>query len=268
MSIPRQTRPAAVAGRFYPASAPALGRMVDRCLAEARPGRSAKPKAIIAPHAGYIFSGPIAGSAFRPWVEEAEAIQRIVLVGPSHYVYFDGLALPSHTRFATPFGDVPVDVDSARQLRGLPQVQVFDAAHEEEHALEVELPFLQRTLKSFQVVPLVVGEASDEEVREVLDLLWGGPETRIVVSSDLSHFHSYEAARQLDRATADRIEAGVGRELTGNHACGYRAIRGFLRAAAARGLAAETSDLRNSGDTAGPRDRVVGYGAFLFGPKP
>ena len=268
MSITRQTRPAAVAGRFYPASAPALGRLVDKCLAKARPGRSAKPKAIIAPHAGYIFSGPIAGSAFRPWVEEAATIQRIVLVGPSHSVYFDGLALPSHTQFATPFGNVPVDLDSVKQLRGLPQVQVFDAAHEQEHALEVELPFLQRTLQDFQVVPLVVGEASDEEVGEVLDLLWGGPETRIVLSSDLSHFHSYEAARRIDRATADRIEAGAGDELTGNHACGYRAIRGFLRAAAARGLTVETTDLRNSGDTAGPRDRVVGYGAFQFGPEP
>lgn len=239
--------------------------MVDEFLAEAKPGRGDRPKAIIAPHAGYIFSGPIAGSAFRPWVDEADAIKRIVLIGPSHYVYFEGLALPSHAQFATPFGDVAVDTDAVNQLRDLPQVQVFDPAHEQEHCLEVELPFLQRTLKDFQVVPLVVGEASDDEVCEVLDLLWGGPETRIVVSSDLSHFHGYDAARRLDRTTASHIEAGHRDPLTGNHACGYRVVRGFLKAAKAKALAAETVDLRNSGDTAGPRDRVVGYGAFLFG---
>lgn len=268
MKAASQTRPAAVAGRFYPSSAHALDRMVDAFLSEAQLGRSAKPKAIIAPHAGYIFSGPIAGSAFRPWVDEADAIKRIVLIGPSHYVYFEGLALPNHTQFATPFGDVPVDGEAVKKLRELPQVQVFDPAHAQEHALEVELPFLQRTLNDFRIVPLVVGEASDEEICEVLDLLWGGPETRIVVSSDLSHFHGYEAARRLDRTTADHIEAGHRDPLTGNHACGYRAVRGFLKAAKAKELAAETVDLRNSGDTAGPSDRVVGYGAFLFGGKP
>ena len=259
-------RPMAVAGRFYPASAHALDRMVDEFLSEARTGRTQTPKAIIAPHAGYIFSGPIAGSAFHPWVEEARKINRIVLIGPSHYFYFDGLALSSAAKFATPFGDVAVDTDAVKQLRELPQVRVFDPAHEQEHCLEVELPFLQRTLENFQIVPLVVGEASEEEIRVVLDLLWGGPETRIVVSSDLSHFHSYEAARRLDRTTAKDIESGHGSRLSGDHACGYRAIRGFLLAAQAHGLTAETTDLRNSGDTAGPRDRVVGYGAFLFGP--
>ncbi len=268
MKTTNQTRPAAVAGRFYPADAQTLDRMVDEFLSEAMVGKSLKPKAVIAPHAGYIFSGPIAGSSFRPWVEEAETIKRIVLIGPSHYVYFDGVALPSATRLATPFGNVAVDMDAVKQLRALPQVQVFDPAHAQEHCLEVELPFLQRALKDFQVVPLVVGEASDEEICEVLDLLWGGPETRIVVSSDLSHFHSYEAARRLDRTTADYVETSVGAKRTGNHACGYRAIRGFLQATGARGLIAETTDLRNSGDTAGPRDRVVGYGAFLFGAKP
>jgi AmmeMemoRadiSam system protein B len=267
MNAASHTRPAAVAGRFYPSSAHALDRMLDEFLVKAKPGRTAEPKAIIAPHAGYIFSGPIAGSAFRPWADEADAIKRIVLIGPSHYVCFEGLALPSHTKFATPFGDVAVDMDAVNQLRVLPQVQGFDPAHEQEHCLEVELPFLQRTLKDFQVVPLVVGEASDDEVCEVLELLWGGPETRIVVSSDLSHFHNYEAARRLDRTTADHIEARVGAKLTGNHACGYRAIRGFLKSAASHGLTAETVDLRNSGDTAGPRDRVVGYGAMLFGSR-
>jgi AmmeMemoRadiSam system protein B len=241
--------------------------MLDCFLSEAKTGGTRTPKAVIAPHAGYIFSGPIAGSSFHPWLEEAAKITRIVLIGPSHYVYFDGIALPSATKFATPFGDVAVDMDAGKQLRELPQLQVFDPAHEQEHCLEVELPFLQRTLKDFQIVPLVVGEASDDEIREVIDLLWGGPETRIVISSDLSHYHSYDAARRLDRTTADNIEAQLPDKLTGNHACGYRPIRGFLRAAEAHGLCAETTDLRNSGDTAGPRDRVVGYGAFLFSSR-
>lgn len=241
--------------------------MVDEFLSEAKTGGTRTPKAVIAPHAGYIFSGPIAGSSFHPWLEEAAKITRIVLIGPSHYVYFDGLALPSATKFATPFGDVAVDMDAMKQLRELPQVRVFDPAHEQEHCLEVELPFLQHTLEDFQIVPLVVGEASDDEIREVIDLLWGGPETRIVISSDLSHYHGYDAARRLDRTTADNIEAHLPDRLTGNHACGYRPIRGFLRAAEAHGLCAETTDLRNSGDTAGPRDRVVGYGAFLFSSR-
>jgi hypothetical protein len=269
VSTTRHTRSAAVAGSFYPSSAYALEGMVEGFLADARPAsRFFYPKAVIAPHAGYIYSGPIAGSAFRPWVEEAETIKRVVLIGPSHHVSFDGLALPDAAEFASPFGGVPVDLDAVKQLRELPQVQVFDPAHEEEHSLEVELPFLQRTLKDFQIVPLVVGKAGDDEIREVLDRLWGGPETRIVVSSDLSHFRGYEAARRLDRTTADHIEANQGGPLTGNHACGYRAIRGFLKSAKARGLTAEAVDLRNSGDTAGPHDRVVGYGAFLFGGKP
>jgi hypothetical protein len=265
MSRASQTRPAAVAGRFYPASSHALDRMVNEFLSQAQAGSTADPKAVIAPHAGYIYSGPIAGSSLRPWVEASAKINRIILIGPSHFVYFDGLALPSDTKFATPFGDVSVDMESVKRLRELPQVQVFDPAHEQEHCLEVELPFLQRTLKDFQIVPLVVGEASDDEVCEVLELLWGGPETRFVISSDLSHYHSYEAARRLDRATADHIEASRGSQLTGNHACGYRAIRGFLKAAERHDLTIETVDLRNSGDTAGPRDRVVGYGAMLFG---
>ncbi len=265
MPIASQTRPAALAGSFYPASAHALDRMVDEFLSEARPGRTDDPQAVIAPHAGYMYSGPIAGSSFRSWVQASAKISRIILIGPSHYVYFDGLALPSHAQFTTPFGDVPVDMEAVKKLCELPQVQVFDPAHEQEHCLEVELPFLQRTLRDFQIVPLVVGETSDEEICEVLDLLWGGTETRFVISSDLSHYHGYEAARRLDRATADHIMAKRGSQLSGNHACGYRAIRGLLTAAEAHGLTAEAVDLRNSGDTAGPRDRVVGYGAFLFG---
>ncbi|MEJ5237597.1 MAG: AmmeMemoRadiSam system protein B [Limisphaera sp.] len=259
-----QTRPPAVAGLFYPDEARELGRCVEAFLQEGRPARATDPKAVIAPHAGYIYSGPVAGTAFRPWGQLGQAVERVVLVGPSHHVWFEGLALPSATSFQTPLGRVPVDSDAVARIADLPQVRVFDPAHAAEHCLEVELPFLQVLLGRFAIVPLVVGEATDEEVREVLDRLWGGPETRIVISSDLSHYHPYETARRIDRMTAGAIEAGRADPLTVQHACGFRAIRGLLRAAAARGLVAETADLRNSGDTAGPRDRVVGYGAFLF----
>jgi AmmeMemoRadiSam system protein B len=262
-----RTRPAAVAGLFYPDEARELGRSVETYLAKGRPARAKDPKAIIAPHAGYIYSGPVAGTAFRAWLDAKPAVERVVLVGPSHHVWFEGLALPSASAFETPLGRVAVDREAVSGITDLPQVHVFDPAHAAEHCLEVELPFLQVLLGRFAIVPLVVGEATDEQVEEVLDRLWGGPETRIVISSDLSHYHPYEVARRIDRSTAGAIEAGEVELLTAQHACGFRAIRGLLRAAGARGLMAETADLRNSGDTAGPRDRVVGYGAFLFEPR-
>lgn len=262
-----QTRPPAVAGLFYPDEARELGRCVEGFLQEGRPARTTDPKAVIAPHAGYVYSGPVAGTAFRPWMGTERRVERVVLVGPSHHVWFEGLALPSATSFRTPLGRVSVDQEAVARITDLPQVRVFEPAHAAEHCLEVELPFLQVLLGRFAIVPLVVGEATDEEVREVLDRLWGGPETRIVISSDLSHYHPYEMARRIDRTTAEAIEAGQADPLGVQHACGFRAIRGLLRAATARGLVAETADLRNSGDTAGPRDRVVGYGAFLFEPR-
>jgi hypothetical protein len=258
-------RPAAMAGKFYPASPPALEREIDQFLEEGRVGSSGRPKGLIAPHAGYLYSGPVAGSSFRPWAEERDCIHRVILLGPTHWFDFDGLALPRATAFDTPLGRVPVDADLASRVRTLPQVVTDDEVHAPEHCLEVELPFLQRLLGEFTVVPLLVGRATDAQVSEVVDLLWDGPETRFVVSSDLSHYHDYGTARRLDLATARTIEQGQAGALHADQACGHRAIRGFLQSAAGHGLSAETVDLRNSGDTAGPRDRVVGYGAFLFG---
>ncbi|MCS7090042.1 MAG: AmmeMemoRadiSam system protein B [Verrucomicrobiota bacterium] len=260
------TRPPAVAGLFYPDDPQELGRWVERFLEKGHVRQTTDPKAVIAPHAGYIYSGPVAGSAFRPWAKAAAKIERVVLVGPSHHMWFEGLALPRAGQFYTPLGPVPVDREATARLADLPQVKLLDAAHAGEHCLEVELPFLQAILPRFAIVPLVVGESSDEEVAEVLDRLWGGPETRIVISSDLSHYHPYAEAVRLDRTTADAIEARRVAMLTPERACGFRAIRGLLRASCARDLQVDTVDLRNSGDTAGPRDRVVGYGAFHFGP--
>lgn len=259
-----RVRPAAVAGSFYPAEARRLEAEVRGHLAAADPPRGERPKGLIAPHAGYVYSGPVAGSAFRQLAPWRQAIARVVLLGPSHFVPLRGLALSSATTFATPLGDVPVAADAAALLAGLPQVAVSDPPHGREHALEVELPFLQLALARFELVPLVVGDASPEEVAEVLDRLWGGAETLIVVSTDLSHFLDYATAAALDRTTADAIVARDVEGIAVGAACGRNPLRGLLLAARRRGLDVTELDLRSSGDTAGGWDRVVGYGAFAL----
>jgi hypothetical protein len=257
-------RPAAVAGQFYPDDRRELLAMVEGFL-RAEPQAIARraPKAIIAPHAGYVYSGPIAGSAFRAVAAAADTIERVVLLGPSHFVPIRGLALPGHARFATPLGEVAIEPAGAQASLRLPQVRLIPEAHAREHSLEVEIPFLQALLGGFVLVPLVVGDAAPEEVAEVLDRLWGGPETLIVISSDLSHYLPYEAARRADRATADQILA-LGGPLDPRQACGAMPVNGLLEAARRRRLTAGLLDLRNSADTAGDPSRVVGYGAFAF----
>lgn len=261
---PRKVRPPAVAGRFYPSDPVELRRLITDLLAEAPLATGPVPKAVIAPHAGYVYSGPIAASAYARLIPGRSRIERVVLLGPSHYVALNGLATASADAFATPLGMVPVDLQAVREVRLLPQVRELDEAHAQEHSLEVQLPFLQCVLDDFTLVPLAVGNATPDEVSQVLDLLWDGPETCFVISSDLSHYHDFKTARRLDRATAKAIEAlkpgGIGEE----RACGRMPICGLLQAARQHGLRAHTIDLRSSGDTAGPRDRVVGYGAFVF----
>jgi hypothetical protein len=253
-----------VAGRFYPADPDALRNLIRTLLAQVPPATGPVPKAIIAPHAGYLYSGPIAASAYAQFLPARDLIRRIVLLGPSHFVALDGLATSSAEAFATPLGVVPLDLEAIRQLRSLPQVRELDAAHAEEHSLEVHLPFLQTVLASFTLVPLAVGETSPEGIAEVLETLWTGPETRFVISSDLSHYHDLQTARRLDRATAKAIETLKPEAIGGDRACGRIPIRGLLQVARHRGLHARNLDLRTSGDTAGPRDQVVGYGAFAF----
>jgi len=255
-------RPAAVAGLFYPGRPAELGAALDALLAGPATAAIA-PKALIVPHAGYIYSGAVAGHAYRALRPVAGSIRRVVLVGPSHREWFRGLALPRARAFATPLGLAPVDAATVATLATLPTVLVSDVPHAREHSLEVQLPFLQRLMPEAQIVPIVVGEATAEEVEAVVDALWDGPETLVVVSSDLSHYHSYGQARARDSATAGAILAARA-ELTGADACGCLAVNGLLRVARRRGLRVELLDLRNSGDTAGDRDRVVGYGAFGF----
>ena len=256
-------RQPAVAGMFYPAEPRELRGMISGYLAAAS-ATGAAPKALIVPHAGYIYSGPVAASAYALLKPLRGTIRRVVLLGPAHRVALTGLALPSSDFFATPFGNVPFDKEAAALIRVLPQVQVMDAAHAREHSLEVHLPFLQEVLGEFSLIPLVVGDASAEEVGEVLERLWGGTETLVVISSDLSHYHDYQTARRMDAATARAIETLRFEDLGYDNACGRVPVSGLLYVARRRGLAVRTLDLRNSGDTAGPRDQVVGYGAWAI----
>ncbi|HYG89417.1 MAG TPA: AmmeMemoRadiSam system protein B [Azospirillum sp.] len=256
-------RAPAVAGAFYPADPATLDRMVGECLTKARIEPVAA-KAIIAPHAGYIYSGPIAGTAYASVRHLGDRVTRVVLLGPAHRYPFRGLAAPSADGLVTPLGVVPVDRDGLDAILGLPDVQILDAAFEGEHSLEVHLPFIQRTFPNAAVVPLVVGSCAPQTVDAVLRRLWGGPETMIVVSSDLSHFHDYDTARRLDLAASHAIEVAEPQKLTGDDACGYKPISGLLLRAQDLDLRATTRDLRNSGDTAGDKRRVVGYGAYTF----
>ncbi len=256
-------REPAVAGSFYPAEPEMLRADIRRYLDAVR-GDAPVPKAIIVPHAGYVYSGAVAASAYARLVAARGVIRRVVLLGPSHRVGFRGLATSSAELFRTPLGDIPVDITAVDALLTLPQVRELDQAHLQEHSLEVQLPFLQETLGRFSLIPLVVGDADGQEVAEVLESVWGGLETLVVISSDLSHYHSYEQARDQDTATSRAIESLAPEALRYEDACGRNPINGLLTLARKHGYRIDTIDLRNSGDTAGPRDRVVGYGAYVL----
>lgn len=256
-------RPPAVAGIFYPDDPRSLEAVVEELLAKAGAPAGGAPKAVIAPHAGYVYSGSVAAHAFAG-LRGARDIRRVVVIGPAHHVWVRGLAVPSASAFLTPLGAVPVDRDSIEALVELPPVEIDDAAHGPEHALEVELPFLQRLLGDFALVPIVVGSAAAEEVAEALAQVWGGPETLVVVSSDLSHYLDYDSAVRRDLTTASTLEALEPGRLGPEDACGHLAIQGLLHEARARGLACTRLALRNSGDTAGSKRQVVGYGAWAF----
>jgi MEMO1 family protein len=251
-----EVRPAAVAGSFYPELARQLRADVDAYLHGAEPPSGPPPKALIVPHAGYRYSGPIAASAYARLAPFADRYARVVLLGPSHRLYFLGLALPQASAFETPLGVVPVDVEA---LAKIPHVPRIAAAHDREHALEVQLPF-----GTFAIVPLVVGDARGAEVAKVIEALWGGPETLFVISSDLSHYLPYAEAQRVDEETARRIERLSDAPILHEEACGATPVNGMLIAAKRRGLRVARLDVRNSGDTAGSRSEVVGYGAFAL----
>ena len=266
----RTIRQPAVAGRFYPGRAHELQASVDGLLADARRQTTPLPecpKALIVPHAGYIYSGPSAARGYALLDPFAASIRRVVLLGPAHHVWFAGLALPDDDAFATPLGEVSIERTVADRLSALPGVIHSDAAHAPEHSLEVQLPFLQRVLDEFTLVPLVVGDAGAELVASVLEESWGGPETLLLISSDLSHYLSYDQARSTDADTIARILA-LAWPLPDRSACGARGINGLLLAARDHNLVPTLVDARNSGDTAGDSSRVVGYASVSFSTHP
>ncbi len=255
-----KVRPPAAAGLFYASDPDRLRASVAELIGAVEASASVAPKALIAPHAGYVYSGSVAAEAFARLRAGAHAIKRVVLIGPAHFVPVRGIAAPTVDAFATPLGRIPVDRQALAAIADL--VVEADAPHAPEHSLEVEVPFLQALLPSFALVPLVIGDASTQKVAEVLRRLWGGPETAIVVSSDLSHYHDYDTARRLDAATAATIERGEWQSLGPREACGFLAVAGLIMETNRRGLVPRRLALRNSGDTAGGRERVVGYGAW------
>jgi AmmeMemoRadiSam system protein B len=258
-------RPPAVAGLFYAEEPQRLAIDVADLLGAA-PHTELRAKALVVPHAGYIYSGPVAASAYRLLQNQASVLRRVILLGPTHRMAVHGLAVPTVASFSTPLGVVALDREAIAQVCALPQVVQSDGPHAMEHALEVQLPFLQAVLGDFQLVPLAVGDASAEEVAEVLEQLWGGEDTVILVSTDLSHYHTYDEARRIDRATVDNI-LSFGGTLDYDQACGATPLNGLLRVARRKGLKPHLLDLRNSGDTAGDKDRVVGYAAIAFCPE-
>ena len=255
-------REPAVAGYFYPSAPDALDRAVTSLLAAVEPIPGPVPKALIVPHAGYVYSGSTAAQGYALLHPAADQITRVLLLGPCHQVAIRGLATSGANRWRTPLGEVGVDTPAV--LADLPQVVESRQAHAVEHSLEVQVPFLQKVLGEFTLIPLAVGAASGAEVAEVIDALWGGPETLVVISSDLSHYRSYQQANLMDRATIGRIEKGQ-EPIDHERACGATPINGLLVSANRRGLNAELVAYRNSGDTAGDKSRVVGYGCLRLG---
>ena len=253
-----------VAGVFYPAGAEECAAAVARCLAGGRPSPPGEPKAIVAPHAGLAYSGPIAGTAFAPLFGRRARIRRAVVFGPAHRADFQGMATTSADAWASPLGIVPVDREAVGKLLALPRIRTDDRVFAGEHSLEVQIPFLQHVLDDFAIVPVLVGDARPGEVTRVMRMLWGGPETLILISSDLSHFHEYEDARRIDGGTATLVELLQPERIDDERACGHLALGAALGRARALDMRVTALDIRNSGDTAGGRDRVVGYGAFAM----
>jgi len=256
-------REAAVQGTFYPADRDRLRQDIDRFLMRDPPALGNSPKVLIAPHAGYVYSGATAAAAYRCLRQSAESIERVVVLGPAHRVYLQGMALPGVAAFSTPLGDIPLDLECMASVSELPGVSVDEEAHRLEHSIEVQLPFLQAVLGGFSLVPIVVGHCDPRGVGAVIDAVWGGRETLLVISTDLSHFHSYNEARQLDTITCERILA-KDNTLVGEDACGAQALNGLMSAAHCQQLRVQLLDMCNSGDSAGSRERVVGYGAFIL----
>ena len=256
-------RQAAVAGQFYQAGKKQLQAQINQLMAAGKAQTQVKPEALIVPHAGYIYSGETAALAYQSLQSRRHEIKRVILFGPAHRVYLAGMALPSVDTFNTPLGEIPLDRETIDRIATLPGVIVSDEAHRLEHSLEVQLPFLQAVLDDFSLIPVVVGDCDAYKVAGLMDRLWGGNDSLMVISSDLSHFHTYNSAKQIDASTCQRI-LDKSSDLTGEEACGARALNGLMRSEHVQSLNIELLAACNSGDTAGDKNRVVGYGAFIL----
>ena len=256
-------RPAAVSGMFYSADPNQLQSDISRYLQQAKTESDLMPKAIIVPHAGYIYSGPIAASAYKLLQPTKHLIKQVILLGPSHRVAFRGIATSNADYFSTPLGNIKINRTLCHQAETFDFVQANDAAHAQEHSLEVQLPFLQNMLDDFELTPLVVGDCAAQDVAKLLDSIWGKSDTLIVISSDLSHYHNYFTAQQLDQKTSLAIESCQPENISYENACGRAPLNGLLTLTKQKHLSIDTIDLRNSGDTAGDKERVVGYGAYV-----
>lgn len=256
-------RPAAVAGLFYPSNTLELQQQVQQYLTRNDIPQTPAPLAIVTPHAGYVYSGATAGVAWASVAARAESIYRVVLLGPSHRVALRGVATSTADYWQTPLGRIGLDKDAAEHLQLLPFVIASDKAHAREHSLEVQVPFIQTVFANATLLPLVVGDATPEQIASLLKPYWEDPHSLIAVSSDLSHYHDYRTAQQLDRQTSDAIEHFDIQAIGPEQACGCRPLCGLLKLAAEARCRITTLDLCNSGDTAGDRQRVVGYGAYV-----
>ncbi|HEY8079483.1 MAG TPA: AmmeMemoRadiSam system protein B [Labilithrix sp.] len=252
-----------MAASFYPASAVELSCTVELLLAEASAADCPRPKALIAPHAGYAYSGAVAAAAYASLRGERGTIERVVVLGPAHYVDVKGIATSNASAFTTPMGELLLDRDAIDAIARLPGVAALDNAHAPEHSVEVQIPFVQAALGQVRLVPLLCGSGTcEKQLDRVLDVLWGGEETLFVVSSDLSHYLDYDSARARDAATTRSIESLDADAIGSDDACGPSCLRAILRAASKRRMHAKVLDVKSSGDTVGGRDEVVGYGAY------
>lgn len=257
------TRPAAVAGMFYSDDADQLRADISSYLQHAKAPTETPPKAIIVPHAGYVYSAPVAASAYKQLQPLRHKIHQVILLGPSHHVALNGIATPVDDYFSTPLGPIKVNRGLCERFESLSFVQKNNSAHVREHSLEVQLPFLQEVLENFELTPLVVGDCDPDDIAKLLEMIWGDDETLVVISTDLSHYHSYPVAKQLDEQTSIAIENCQPENITYSDACGRAPLNGLLALAKQKHLNIKTLDLRNSGDTAGNKQRVVGYGAYV-----
>jgi MEMO1 family protein len=264
MDINQSTRPAAVAGAFYSNDATILKQDIADLLGRVEDVESEIPKAVIAPHAGYIYSGKVAANVYAQFKTVQSSIKKIILLGPSHRVAFHGMAIPSVDYFATPLGKIKLDASLLATLKHFPHVIVSDQAHAEEHSLEVQLPFMQTVFDEFELLPIVVGQIDPEAVADLLNNVWGEDDTLIVVSSDLSHFLSYDQAVSQDQKTTEMIRQFQYHTIKGEDACGCHPMNGLLCLAQQKDLKVRLLAQNNSGDTAGDKRRVVGYGGYGF----